>query len=59
MQSSCNLNAIQMQFRCNSDVIDAIKEEIEDEVAIFTTFTAGWVGGVEKLKLELNSAKLG
>ena len=33
--------------------------EVEDEVAMFTTFTGGWVGGVEKSRIELTSAKLG
>ena len=28
-------------------------------VAMFTTFTGGWVGGVEKSRIELTSAKLG
>ena len=31
-----------MQFRCN---LDAIGEDIEDQLAMFTTFTGGWVGG--------------
>ena len=33
---------------------------VEDEVAIFTTFAGGGlVGGVEKLRIEIISAKLG
>ena len=28
-------------------------------VVMFTTFTGGWVGGVEKSRIELTSAKLG
>ena len=46
MQFRCNIDAIFMQldaYRCNLDVI---REEVEEELAIFTTFTVGgWVGG--------------
>ena len=58
MQSRHNLDAIRMQFRCNLDVIgmqalkmqfrcnlDAIREDVEDQLAMFTTFTGGWVAG--------------
>ena len=46
-----------MHYRCN---LDPIKEEVEEELATFNTFTVvGWVGGVEKSRLELTSAKLG
>ena len=32
-----------MQFRCN---LDAIREDAEDQLAMFTTFTVvGWVDG--------------
>ena len=47
MHSRCNsdaiiyiLDAIQIKLRCN---LDAIREEIENEVAMFTTFMGGWV----------------
>ena len=49
-----------MHYRCS---LDAIREEVEDLLAMFPTFTGGWVGGwvggVEKSRLELTSAKLG
>ena len=49
-----------MHCRCS---LDAIREEVEQELAMFTTFTGGWVvgwvGGVEKSRVELTSAKLG
>ena len=31
-----------MHYRCN---LDAIREEVEEELAMFTTFTGGWVVG--------------
>ena len=46
-----------MHYRC---ILDAVSEEVEEELATITTFTVvGWVGGVEKSRLELTSAKLG
>ena len=49
-----------MHYRCT---LNAIREEVEEDLAMFTTFTGGWVGGwvggVEKSRLELTSAKLG
>ena len=47
-----------MDYRCN---LDAIREEIEDLLAVyyFHGWVAGWVGGVEKSRIELTSAKLG
>ena len=49
-----------MHYRYN---LDAIREEVEDLQAMFTTFTGGWVGGwvggVVKSRIELTSAKLG
>ena len=53
-----------MHCSCN---LDTIREEVKDLLAIFTTFTGGWVvgwvggwvGGVEKSRIELTSAKLG
>ena len=41
--------------------LEAIREEVEHLLAKFTTFTGGWVvgwlGGVEKSRIELTSAK--
>ena len=39
--------------------LDAIRERVEHILAMFTTFTGGLVGGVEKSRIELTSAKLG
>ena len=40
MQLRCILHAIKMHSRCNSD---AIWEEVEGKVAMFTTFTGGLI----------------
>ena len=46
-----------MHYRCN---LDAIREEVEDLLAMsLLSRVAGWLGGVEKSRIELTSAKLG